>query len=419
MIKIYLKPSWLINEMLDKLEEYDKNIFKKDLKYFDHSCGNGGFMIELYKRLIKYHSKDKILKDMLYMSEYNKKNVFLLKIIFGKNSNINEGDTLKLDIKNKWNIDKFDVILGNPPYNSGGIKTWKGDKLSKTEKNITLWPYFIDYSMNNLKENGWLISINPLTWIKLSSDNHYLTKYKIKYLELWDASYSKQKIKAEIPLSWFIINKKENKEKEKTLIKSNDKRHNIYNEEKYYIKENMNLTFCYFSMFEKLYNFTEKIGKFDLKNKKIKGNGNKIKLNDIIDKSNYGVDTYILNEGIMMKKINKKDIIEEHKNKKIIFANKTNLKYCYIDNIGYNICGNDNYYIIDNNEDNLKILYDYFNTKLINFIVLNTKYRGQFIEKFIFDYIPDIRNINNLSNYNDLYKLIGFTNEEINIINQF
>ena len=147
----------------------------------------------------------------------------------------------------------------------------------------------------------------------------------------------------------------------------------------------MNLTFCYFSIFEKLYDFTKKIGKFDLKNKKIKGNGNKIKLNDIIDKSNYGVDTYILNEGIMMKKINKKDIIEEHKNKKIIFANKTNLKYCIIDNIGYNICGNDNYYIIENNDDNLNLLYDYFNTKLINFIVLNTKYRKQFIEKFIFD----------------------------------
>ena len=59
------------------------------------------------------------------MSEYNKKNIFLLEIIFGKNSNINEDDTLKLNIKEKWNINKFDVILGNPPYNSGGIKTRK------------------------------------------------------------------------------------------------------------------------------------------------------------------------------------------------------------------------------------------------------------------------------------------------------
>ena len=36
---------------------------------------------------------------MLYMSEYNKKNVFLLRIIYGKDSNINEGDILKLNIK--------------------------------------------------------------------------------------------------------------------------------------------------------------------------------------------------------------------------------------------------------------------------------------------------------------------------------
>jgi hypothetical protein len=100
----------------------------------------------------------------------------------------------------------------------------------------------------------------------------------------------------------------------------------------------------------------------------------------------------------MMKKINKKDVIEEHKKYKLIFANKTTLKYSIVDKIGYNICGNDNLYILD--DDNLDSLHEYFNSKLINFIVMNCKYRGQFIEKLIFDYIPDIRNIKMLMNIN-------------------
>ena len=47
-------------------------------------------------------------------------------------------------------------------------------------------------------------------FVKKASKTHYLTEYKIKYLELWDISYSKSKIDAKIPLSWFIINKNKN-----------------------------------------------------------------------------------------------------------------------------------------------------------------------------------------------------------------
>jgi len=416
-----LTPAWLVNQMLDKLEEFNPGVFKnKELKYFDHSAGSGIFMIELYKRLIKNIDKKYIIKNMLYISEYNKKNVFILKMIFGKDANINEGDTLKLNIKEKWNIDKFDVILGNPPYNSGGIKTWKGDKLSKTEKNKTIWPDFINYSLNHLNNNGYLISINPLTWIKSSSKEHTLLKYQIHYLELWDASYSKQKINAEIPLSWFILNK--SKYTKNTLIKSCDQRHNIFNIETYKIDYNKNLPFVYFSIFDKLYDITKKYGKYKVLNKKINGTGDKIEINKIKDINNYGIDTFLLNKGIMMKKINKKDILNEHKKHKLIFANKTTLKNSIIDKIGYNICGTHNMYILENNINNLKELNKYFNSKLINFVVLNTKYSGQFIEKLIFDYIPDIRNINELKNKydeNKLYKLIDLTKEEINIINKF
>ena len=63
--------------------------------------------------------KKHILENMLYMSELNKKNFLICKQIFDINNeyklNIYNGDSLKLDINKEWNIDKFDIIIGNPP----------------------------------------------------------------------------------------------------------------------------------------------------------------------------------------------------------------------------------------------------------------------------------------------------------------
>ena len=44
-----------------------------------------------------------------------------------------EGDTLELNIVDVWGIkpNRFDVILGNPPYNKGGIRSHTGKQLGK------------------------------------------------------------------------------------------------------------------------------------------------------------------------------------------------------------------------------------------------------------------------------------------------
>jgi tRNA1(Val) A37 N6-methylase TrmN6 len=55
------------------------------------------------------------------MGVLNKKNCFVVKQIFNINNehilNLYEGDTLNIDIKKEFNITKFDIIIGNPPYN--------------------------------------------------------------------------------------------------------------------------------------------------------------------------------------------------------------------------------------------------------------------------------------------------------------
>ena len=407
-----LTPAWLINQMLDKLEEYDKDIFKKKIKYFDHSCGNGGFMIELYKRLIKYHKKEKILNEMIYISEYNKKNVFLLKIIFGKNSNINEGDTLTLDIKEKWNIDKFDVILGNPPYNSGGIKSCSGKKLSKTEKNITIWPDFINYSINNLKENGYLISINPLSWMKNThSLFNKLTNKNILWLKLTSSSESNKMINACIPLSCFIIQNCKYKNKTE-IIRNNYKEITKLN-------NNYSLPLGYFNIFNKLNKFiNENNLKLEYFNKVVKGEDKKYIINDINNiniNDNYGIDTYTLKDGYVYKKMIKKHIDTDKR--KLIICNKRSFKGCFIDNGNIGLVGTDKFYILGNN---LELLLKIFNFKFINLITEFTKYRQDFINNEVFNFIPDIRKLNIKDITEEkLYKLLNLTEDEINIINNF
>ena len=95
--------------MLDKLDEcyikeHNKSIFEiHNFKWFDLANGIGIMLIAVYMRLIKYHDKKHILENMLYSSELNKNNNFIYREIMDFENeyslNINEGDTLELDIK--------------------------------------------------------------------------------------------------------------------------------------------------------------------------------------------------------------------------------------------------------------------------------------------------------------------------------
>ena len=121
-------PMKLVNEMLDKLPS---KVWKNDkLKWFDPATGMGNFPIAVYMRLMETlkekipddnKRKRHILENMIYMSELNKKNCYIVQQIFNMNKryklNLYCGDTLKMDIKKVYGVDKFDIVMGNPPYN--------------------------------------------------------------------------------------------------------------------------------------------------------------------------------------------------------------------------------------------------------------------------------------------------------------
>ena len=122
-------PFELVNEMLDKLPEEVWG--DKTLKWLEPAGGFGVFIIAVYSRLMKglkevikcENKREKWIKEhMLYYNEYNEKNVEVYKLIMNPTDkiklNIHHGDYLTLDTKEYWGVEKFDIIIGNPPYNA-------------------------------------------------------------------------------------------------------------------------------------------------------------------------------------------------------------------------------------------------------------------------------------------------------------
>jgi hypothetical protein len=163
-------------------EKYDKNIFEEEnLKWGDTTAGMGNFPIAIYYKLMeglknkipnKRDRKKHILENMLFMAEYNKKNCFIIKQIFDINNeyklNLYEGDSLKLDIKKEFGIAKFDIVIGNPPYN----EEFKG----KNGYALPLFNKFTEYYMNKCKILSYVI---PSRWFNggkgLDKFLHFMT----------------------------------------------------------------------------------------------------------------------------------------------------------------------------------------------------------------------------------------------------
>ena len=420
-------PMHLVNEMLDKLP---KEVWEnKNLKWFDPATGMGNFPIAVYLKLME-GLKDKIkdmkarkkhiLENMLYMCELNKKNVLVCNQIFNFNNeyklNLYEGDTLEFNLKKTFKIEKFDVILGNPPYNKGGIRSHTGKQLG--EKNETIWTKFIEKSFKWLKPNGHLAYINPLSWLKKSHSLHNAMLEKhIIWIKIWDNSQSKGIINADIPISLYVLQNSLNVDKKKTEITSTLKRRNLITTSNEYLNKDYSIPLAYHSIFNKLIHFIEtKNLKLNYSTKTVKSTGtktkipSKYKLEDML-----AIDTYTIKEGIMIKKTT--EIHPDANKKKLIIANKASFNGAFIDDGKLSLTGNHKFYIIGNN---LELIIKMLGYKIIDIIGHYTKYGQDFLDNEAFTYLPDIRKLE-IEDIDDIdenkfYKLIGLTKDEIKLI---
>lgn len=426
-------PMPIIFEILDNLDanyikKNGKSIFTEpSFKWFDPASGMGNFPVAVYFKLMEGlkqqipndgERKKHIIENMLYMSELNKKNVFISHQIFNINNeyklNLYEGDTLELNVVSEWGIkmNDFDVILGNPPYNKGGIRSHTGKQLG--EKNETVWTKFIEKSFGEwMKPDGFLAFINPLSWLKKSHSlhNEILEKH-IVWLKLWDNSQSKGMINADIPISLYILQNTLNLTNKKTEITSILKRRSLTTTSTECLNPTYSIPLAFHSIFNKLIGFIERQNlQLEYKTKTIKSSGTKTKIpTEYTLTDMWAVDTFTIKDGLMVKKA-----IEQHPDankRKLIISNKASFTGAFIDECNLSLTGNHKFYILG---DNLELIKKVLNFKIVNIIGHYTKYGQDFLDNEAFKYLPDIRKLGITDITEDeFYNLIGLTTSEIN-----
>ena len=427
-------PFKLRQEMLDKIPVEFWSSIKK---VFEPCAGKGGFIVDIIDRFMNGlkdtipDEKERyktIVEECLYFSDINSTNIFICKLLIDPYNeyklNYNEGDTLELDIKEKWDIEGFDAVIGNPPYQAvseNGVSKGGGNNL---------YTKFIYYADKNLNQNAYLLYINPPTYFgpgrSNNKDNMNLRK------DVLDKYY------------YHCIN-----------LEECAKHFNVGSKFIYYlIQKNSNKN----NNIEIVCKYNNKVYKTNLNQDLLKRNYLPYLLTDeclkILDKvkNNYNNKLNIFNSTVfdkrrpyVFKKLNKKETNEEYKkralkdgyiypmqatsvqvvysskkcknqyDKKVLMSESGYLKPFY-DNGILGVGGHCFACLVkDENEGNkiIKLL----NCKLYKFYIETNKWSG-FHNKEVLQDLPNI--INEIENINDenIYKYFEITKEEIKIIEE-
>ena len=369
-------------------------------KWLDTGAGTGFFSMFLYKKLdhgIKKQFPQKkqrhnhIIKNMIYMVEIRDENISKLQTVFGKNANIYHQDFL-LDFQSPL----FDFVIGNPPYNSNGIKKVPTNKIKNKKKDgQTIWLDFIKKAISLLKQKGQLLYIVPSLWMKPDKAKayDYITQYKLHKIccltNTETNSYFNKE--AQTPTCYFTLEKKETDNQ----VFLYDKQREIYVQ--HTIEKKGALPLFGASLVQKLIKYVKTFGCIDV----IKTNmPNKNSLFSLTPSKGYNhknIKTCVLNKLSPELVINYSNIKQSYADKpKLVLAHKM-YGFPYLDEKGeFGISNRDNYVIVERTIKELKILRDFFSTKTALYIFEATRYRMKYLEKYAFEFIPDISRIPDL-----------------------
>lgn len=160
----------LAKDMVENIpEEYLRN---KKSKFIDIACGKGSILLELYEKLVKYHSSEYIIENMLFGMDISELQVLNALFFLEKRSGIRSKNIIKGNsLEHKWNI-RFDVILMNPPYQNS-IKDKGGNDQQIYHKFVVKAIEMNPKIICAITPSRWFISENMKDYRNyLTKDNH-------------------------------------------------------------------------------------------------------------------------------------------------------------------------------------------------------------------------------------------------------
>lgn len=237
-------PVKLVDDMLNSTPV---EFWKKPQKVFEPCCGKGNFVLGIFDRF--YNGLEEmypdeiersrvIMTECIYYADLTALNVFItteiMKCHVQSYCGLDEldfefnnytGDTLEFNIKDKWNINGFNMICGNPPYNSSG----------DTATGNTIWQDFTKKSLNEwLLPNDYLLFVHPPGWRKPNTERGKFTKMfdlmtkqnQLLYLEIHGIKDGQKVFNCGTRYDWYLI-KKTNQYKNTIIVDEDGKQNEI------------------------------------------------------------------------------------------------------------------------------------------------------------------------------------------------
>jgi hypothetical protein len=439
-------PMSLVNEMLDTLPPEVWN--DKRLKWLDPANGMGNFPIGVFLRLFygfrtksgKYVGitnegegeynpgltkvvpgeearRKHIVKDMLYMVELNSKNNAIANNLFKKlapgiDPNIiqmHRKEGFLADVEMKFPngvIKEFDIVMGNPPYNSGSVKSVTTNATRKMriemdvgqDKHKNLWVPFVKKSIDILTKCGYLLFIHPIGWFKpdeKTKTHELLLKHQIIQLRIYFKSQAKKLFegRGEISVGYYLLKKEEPTKKTKIINIDNKKEEVLLNTKSLLCLKNNSIISKIQSSNINLFGKSDDHVTTSIQQTSCETGPNK-QIHRITDEGNV---TFVKTSNVH----------KQQKIPKIILNGSKYPRYFYDKKGEYGLIGSHQHYFIG---DDLDKLEDYFKTKLSAVLLSSLKYDMDYIEP---KYYPDVRTLP-LEKITDetLADYFGFTKEE-------
>jgi len=145
----------LVNEMLDQLPEH---VWTSDrTTFFDPAIGGGQFVKEIERRLRSAGHPDRNIHRRVFGLEESD-----LHIRFAVNKHKLVGQYAKKTYDKFFELDdtmKFDVVIGNPPYQN-----------KEENADGSLWLRFVNKGVEHLRPHGKLMFITPTSWVGKQSN---------------------------------------------------------------------------------------------------------------------------------------------------------------------------------------------------------------------------------------------------------
>jgi tRNA1(Val) A37 N6-methylase TrmN6 len=369
-----------------------------NLKWLDPCCGSGYFSIVLYKLLYKHipiidddERHTHIITNMIHMVEINPEHIPVLKTLFGENVNIKCSNFLDT-------TGSYDMIIGNPPFNSNGIvKVPTNTKSNKKSDGISIWQKFIKKSMDSLKGgSGYLTFITPSIWMKYDHPMYqYMTQYNIKKIHTMTNTETNKAFhgQAQTPTCYFTMVKRHKYPLYRPIPIYDKSVKKYVNCELQTNGKFISLPLFAQSIIQRTLFLVNTYGSIDVIKTSMRPGYKGLSVKQQLDTEHPfpNISTCVLNDL-------QPQLVINYSNKECVHANQTKLVlahkmygFPYYDASGiYGISNRDNYVILNKTPEDFVKLQQFFSTKFALYMFEATRYRMKYLEKYIFDMIPDI-----------------------------